>query len=1238
MNSWYPDKTHGHVPCMPCVTERSVIPAAVGALEESSLHREKEFRSFDFADIPFLSPSGLVFEGAACAFALPSEAEGEAEPVVDEPEQEPSAIEKLRAEAKSLDHMILHSRKNSQCEFCLRGRMLSKYHKRSDYRAEGRTKRDVPEKEAPHDKADEFGKIVSADSVIASEQNAGVGGERCTTHVFDHFSGISLDYPQPNRSEDSNYRSLKHFAGVKLNGNTNTVFKSDTAGELTSAASRLCWNADPSLANTWPHNAACERDIRSAKEACRCSHLQAGFDRKMWPLSLQYTSMARSFFESAPIHDYEEGTPIAEGKKDKTKWEVGTGHPFTGVKYPLGALVFYREKGDGIAEPTTKPGIFVGWKLEPGLRYRDVVRILDYEDVRTQKHLHWVPKEKYQKEVYFPPIENIEFPLQNAAKCALRDMTDPKHELRKAEYDKSLKEGALPYDVNIDPLPLTDKALVPKSRHASITLKRLIELGPTPGCKACENGTMHHNASCRKRFDDKYGHEATAAGDFEHPDAADLTTLTSSSSTAPALPNVLLYDDDGDMVPWALVTRLLERSEMLGSEKALEAIRKEAKGLEDKGTWDTSSVCEKSDLIAASRRDGIKVHIGQLMSICSEKFAELEEAFRVLKGRVVFRGDCAKDEEGAIAVYQNLSASPTSITAANANIAYGRIPGHKTTSADAVKAYVQSKLGSEHPTWIRLPRELWPPHWRGKYKDPVVLLVKSLYGHPEAGAHWERHLTEQVRSLGGEPIAEHPSSFFFPKTGLLLTVYVDDFMLSGPAQHHDKFWKQLGERVELEDIGGLGRFLGRHHEIIMAPVTNHLGAAEGARKEKEAVSFNMSDYTRSACDLYESLAGSKPLKPAPTPFVPDGSLVPDDDEEYGELAPSACKVLMKNLWVARLARPDLVRPINSLATKVQSWSKNCDKQLYRLMCYMKHSADYRMYGHVHDRPADLHLALYVDADFAGDREDAYSTNGGWLVLRGPNTYFPMCWVSKKQTAVSRSTTESEVISLAHSLFLEALPMCALWDRLLGRDVDLYIHEDNEATIKIINKGFSAKLRHISRTHKVNLGSIKDEVDKKCNHLEYVDTKRQAADIFTKALDPQKWGPALDMINIAREPYPIIQQAEAGLRLNKTQQATGKAAIGGAVSQPFPDHVPGFFRTGAHFDIEDFSPEGLYKTLNNNCTLIDQICAELGHTNLEQLKLETLDFMNELKGQFTLPAAVARKSEHRYAALNIFADD
>ena len=121
-----------------------------------------------------------------------------------------------------------------------------------------------------------------------------------------------------------------------------------------------------------------------------------------------------------------------------------------------------------------------------------------------------------------------------------------------------------------------------------------------------------------------------------------------------------------------------------------------------------------------------------------------------MKGRIVFRGDIGKDEYGAAAVYQDMAANPTSVQGLNHCLAFGSIPGNKITTADAVKAYVQALLKSKYPTWIELPPELRPAWWKEHFVQPVVLLIKSLYGHPEAGAHWERRLHSILKDMGGE--------------------------------------------------------------------------------------------------------------------------------------------------------------------------------------------------------------------------------------------------------------------------------------------------------------------------------------------------------------------------------------------------------------------------------------------------------------------------------------------------------
>ena len=67
-----------------------------------------------------------------------------------------------------------------------------------------------------------------------------------------------------------------------------------------------------------------------------------------------------------------------------------------------------------------------------------------------------------------------------------------------------------------------------------------------------------------------------------------------------------------------------------------------------------------------------------------------------------------------------------------------------------------------------------------------------------------------------------------------------------------------------------------------------------------------------------------------------------------------------------------------------------------------------------------------------------------------------------------------------------------------REALLYIFEDNEAVIKMIIKGRSPTMRHVSRTHRVALDVLFDRInlDSKIQ-IKYIDTKNQLADTLTK---------------------------------------------------------------------------------------------------------------------------------------------
>eukprot|EP00435_Cladocopium_sp_Y103_P043739 s3220_g12.t1 len=203
-------------------------------------------------------------------------------------------------------------------------------------------------------------------------------------------------------------------------------------------------------------------------------------------------------------------------------------------------------------------------------------------------------------------------------------------------------------------------------------------------------------------------------------------------------------------------------------------------------------------------------------------------------------------------------------------------------------------------------------------------------------------------------------------------------------------------------------------------------------KPVNLVRFDMSSFLDSCVDAYCQLAKveKSSLPRVQTPFTEAGIARPtlDEKETPGRLQPIASKVLMKILFAARMARPDLLRATQSLASRVTKWSAECDIALHRLVSYVNSSTDLFLEGFVGDSFDECQLWLFADADQAGEH-DSKSTSGCTMFLVGPNTYFPLNAFSKKQTVVANSSTEAEVVSANHALRAEGIPMLALFEQL-----------------------------------------------------------------------------------------------------------------------------------------------------------------------------------------------------------------
>ena len=218
-----------------------------------------------------------------------------------------------------------------------------------------------------------------------------------------------------------------------------------------------------------------------------------------------------------------------------------------------------------------------------------------------------------------------------------------------------------------------------------------------------------------------------------------------------------------------------------------------------------------------------------------------------------------------------------------------------------------------------------------------------------------------------------------------------------------------------------------------------------------------------------------------------------------------------------------------------------------------------------------------------------------LCVFGSHTFVPISWMCKKQTSVSHSSTESEIISLDAGLTLDGIPALDLCDLVVAflvntnqnhteegdllmnkrevrspphtipkreqsqrviNDLDkvdfipsnvksshqeaLCVFGDNEGVIKMIIKGRSPTMRHVSRTHRVALDWLFDRInlDPKIQ-IKYIDTKNQLEDVVTKGnFTRDEWKHLLCLFNISHFSSTDCSEVVS----KRTQQDSGEERV------------------------------------------------------------------------------------------------
>ena len=275
------------------------------------------------------------------------------------------------------------------------------------------------------------------------------------------------------------------------------------------------------------------------------------------------------------------------------------------------------------------------------------------------------------------------------------------------------------------------------------------------------------------------------------------------------------------------------------------------------------------------------------------------------------------------------------------------------------------------------------------------------------------------------------------------------------------------------------------------------------------------------------------------------------------------------LMLARIGRPDIQWSVINFARSITKWTKACDKRLSRLIAYIHHTCEYRQYCHSSHMwiQAILSCGKHCRKVHIGTVSRLRFCRRSWGLKNNfrckqyyaffeSHTFVPISWMCRKQTSVSHSSTESESFPWMHDWGWTENSHFDSWDLIVAvlqgnthqndqvrgdpykcptpkkthgkiddlNNVDsfssnvnssceeavLYIFEDNFSMIKMVIKGRSLAMRHVSRTHRFALGWLFDwiNLDPKIQ-IKYIDTKNQLADILTKGnFTHDEWSPLL----------------------------------------------------------------------------------------------------------------------------------
>lgn len=369
-----------------------------------------------------------------------------------------------------------------------------------------------------------------------------------------------------------------------------------------------------------------------------------------------------------------------------------------------------------------------------------------------------------------------------------------------------------------------------------------------------------------------------------------------------------------------------------------------------------------------------------------------------------------------------------------------------------------------------------PPGFEDK-SDSVCLLNKALYGLHQSGREWYFEINSVLCKMGFEKFKCCNCVYSYKKCVILL-LYVDDIVIFG-RNHEcvDKVIILLQQKFDMKILGKTEKLLGVNF------VENN-----------GCLYIHQYDYIKKVSELFKKYSAPISSLPIAKGTVFSKSQGPQSEAEIREMSKIPYRSLIGCLaFISSRTRPDIAYAVNIFSQFQENPGLAHWNGLLKLLGYVSSTRDLRLNL---SKIENLNLIAHTDADFASNRDDRTSMGGQIVFL----DQVPIAWRAFKQKCISLSSMESEFIALT-----ETAKEIVWFSRILQECKNLVVHRtkrdvvimvDNQAAISFIKSPVeNYRTKHID----VKLFFVRDLVYKNMFKLQYIKSKENMADIFTKPL-------------------------------------------------------------------------------------------------------------------------------------------